>query len=70
MDELARKAGKDPIDFRRSMLASQPRFLAALNLVAEKSNWGQPTAGARRARRLPATVVRQLHRNRGRGRSR
>jgi isoquinoline 1-oxidoreductase beta subunit len=42
MDELARKAGKDPIDFRRSMLGNQPRFLAALNLVAEKSNWGQP----------------------------
>jgi isoquinoline 1-oxidoreductase subunit beta len=42
MDELARKAGKDPIEFRRSMLANQPRFLAALNLAAEKSNWGQP----------------------------
>src|SRR6202041_3881762 len=42
MDERARKAGKDPIDFRKSMLANQPRFLAALNLVAEKSNWGQP----------------------------
>jgi len=41
MDELARKAGKDPIDFRRSMLGTQPRFLAALNLAAEKSNWGQ-----------------------------
>jgi isoquinoline 1-oxidoreductase beta subunit len=42
MDELARKAGKDPIDFRRGMLAKQPRFLAALNLAAEKSGWGQP----------------------------
>ena len=42
MDELARKAGKDPIDFRRSMLANQPRFLAALRLAAAKSNWSQP----------------------------
>src|ERR1700742_1398309 len=41
MDELARKAGKDPVEFRRSMLGTQPRFLAALNLAAEKSNWGQ-----------------------------
>jgi isoquinoline 1-oxidoreductase beta subunit len=49
MDELARKAAKDPIEFRRSMLGNQPRFLAALNLAAEKSNWGQP---------LPARVGR------------
>jgi isoquinoline 1-oxidoreductase subunit beta len=49
MDELARKAGKDPVDFRRSMLGNQPRFLAALNLAAEKSNWGQS---------LPARVAR------------
>jgi isoquinoline 1-oxidoreductase beta subunit len=49
MDELARKAGKDPVDFRRSMLGNQPRFLAVLNLAAEKSGWGQP---------LPARVGR------------
>jgi isoquinoline 1-oxidoreductase subunit beta len=42
MDELARKAGKDPIEFRRAMLGKQPRFLAALDLVAEKSGWGKP----------------------------
>src|SRR6202140_3044495 len=42
MDELARKAGKDPVEFRRSMLGNQPRFLAALNLAGKKSGWGQP----------------------------
>jgi isoquinoline 1-oxidoreductase beta subunit len=49
MDELARKAGKDPMEFRRSMLGNHPRFLAALNLATEKSNWGEP---------LPARVGR------------
>jgi isoquinoline 1-oxidoreductase beta subunit len=42
MDELAKKAGKDPIAFRRTMLGKNPRLLAALDLVAAKSNWGQP----------------------------
>ncbi len=42
MDELARKAGKDPIDFRRGMLGNNPRLKAALDLVAEKSDWGKP----------------------------
>jgi len=41
MDELARKAGKDPIVFRRDMLGKTPRLQAALDLVVEKSNWGQ-----------------------------
>jgi len=41
MDELARKAGKDPVEFRRANLTKNPRALAVLNLVAEKSGWGQ-----------------------------
>ncbi|MGY4418205.1 isoquinoline 1-oxidoreductase beta subunit [Bradyrhizobium sp. JR6.1] len=49
MDELARKVGKDPLEFRRTMLGGRPRFLAALNLAAEKSGWGEP---------LPARVGR------------
>jgi isoquinoline 1-oxidoreductase subunit beta len=42
MDELARKAGKDPVEFRRSMLTGNPRLKAALELVAQKSGWGEP----------------------------
>jgi len=42
MDELARKAEVDPIDFRRGMLGNNPRLKAALDLVAEKSDWGKP----------------------------
>ncbi|MGH8173514.1 MAG: molybdopterin cofactor-binding domain-containing protein, partial [Rhodanobacteraceae bacterium] len=42
MDELAKKAGKDPVEFRRGMLGKTPRLLAALNLAAEKSGWGTP----------------------------
>jgi isoquinoline 1-oxidoreductase subunit beta len=42
MDELARKAGKDPVAFRRDMLGKEPRLRSALDLVAEKSGWGQP----------------------------
>jgi len=42
MDELARKAGKDPVAFRRDMLGKTPRLQAALELVAQKSGWGEP----------------------------
>jgi isoquinoline 1-oxidoreductase beta subunit len=42
IDELARKAGKDPIAFRRDMLGKNPRMQGVLDLVAEKSGWGQP----------------------------
>src|SRR5215813_2449871 len=40
IDELARRAGQDPIAFRRAHLTESPRLRAALDLVAEKSGWG------------------------------
>jgi isoquinoline 1-oxidoreductase beta subunit len=42
IDELARRAGQDPVAFRRAHLTKTPRLKAALDLVAEKSSWDAP----------------------------
>jgi isoquinoline 1-oxidoreductase beta subunit len=42
MDELALKAGADPLEYRRRLLARHPRHLGVLNLAAEKAGWGTP----------------------------
>ncbi|GAB4055885.1 xanthine dehydrogenase family protein molybdopterin-binding subunit [Spirosoma litoris] len=42
IDELATLAQKDPVDYRRSFFKNHPRHLAALNLAAEKAEWGKP----------------------------
>jgi isoquinoline 1-oxidoreductase beta subunit len=47
IDEMAAATNKDPLEFRRKLLASQPRMLGVLNLVAEKAEWGKPLPAGR-----------------------
>jgi isoquinoline 1-oxidoreductase beta subunit len=42
MDELAEAAGKDPLEFRRAMMANHPKHLGVLEAVAEAVDWGTP----------------------------
>jgi isoquinoline 1-oxidoreductase subunit beta len=42
MDELAHSVGQDPLEFRRKLMAKNPKHLAVLNAVAEKIGWDKP----------------------------
>jgi len=42
MDELAKLAGIDPVQYRLSMLGGAPRLARVVSLVAEKAGWGKP----------------------------
>ena len=51
MEEVARAAGKDSLEFRRALMSKHPKHLAALEAAASKADWGKP---------LPAGVHRGL----------
>jgi len=42
MDECAKAAGKDPVQFRRALMQSHPKHLGVLNAAAKKADWDKP----------------------------
>jgi len=51
IEEVARTAGADSLEFRRALMSKHPKHLAVLNAAAEKAGWGTP---------LPAGVHRGI----------
>ncbi len=51
IEEVARAAGADSLEFRRALMSKHPKHLAVLNAAAEKADWGKP---------LPAGVHRGI----------
>ena len=47
IDEAAKAAGKDPVEYRRAMLAKHPRALKTLDLAVSKAGWGTPLPAGR-----------------------
>jgi isoquinoline 1-oxidoreductase subunit beta len=67
IDEIAFETQQDPMALRRALLKEAPRYLAVLNLAAEKANWGSalPSGLVGSQRRCRAARVVRLHRRAG-----
>jgi isoquinoline 1-oxidoreductase beta subunit len=42
MDEVAKAAGKDPLEFRRALMQNHPKHLGVLEAAARRADWGKP----------------------------
>ena len=47
LDEMAVAAGRDPLEFRLSMMGEHPKMAAVLQAVADKGGWGQEDGRSR-----------------------
>jgi isoquinoline 1-oxidoreductase subunit beta len=47
IDELAAETRQDPVEFRRKLLKHAPRYLAVLDLAADKAGWGRKLPAGR-----------------------
>jgi isoquinoline 1-oxidoreductase subunit beta len=47
VDDLARAAGRDPLEYRRSLLTQSPRALAVLEIATRNAGWGGPLPAGR-----------------------
>ena len=60
MDEVARAAGKDPLEFRRALMAEHPKHLARAQRGGREGRLGQAAASRCPSRHRPFHGLRQL----------